>query len=97
MARRICAPLTGTDPGSGKVESRRLGGAAADHPDGVVPCPGRRWRLPVQIRQLVASPGAGGVPGSALVKILADGTRVAYTFQFGSIRSGSNGARDPCG
>jgi hypothetical protein len=27
----------------------------------------------------------------------ADGTRAAYTFQSGSIRSGSNGARDPCG
>jgi hypothetical protein len=29
-------PLTGTDPGSGKVECRRLGGSAADQPYGVV-------------------------------------------------------------
>jgi hypothetical protein len=62
MARLICA-LTGTDSRSGNVECRRLGGSAADDPDGVVTP--RQTAAAAGSDPLAGRPalGAVGVPG----------------------------------
>jgi hypothetical protein len=85
--------------GSGEVECQRLAASAAGHPHGVVHaqadgggCRFRSTGWPPSPGRWESVPGpasSGGDPGP-------DGTRASYTFQSGSIRSGSNGARDPC-
>jgi hypothetical protein len=64
-------PLIGTDPGSGKVECRRLGGSAADQPYGVVHAQADAAAAGSDPPAGRPAPGAGGVPSSALVSILA--------------------------